>query len=509
MAQLSERQRLWVTIGASVLLSGGITALVFMDRQEIQDTDGEIQALEEQISAADVEIKKTKDREDKVIVFREVAPRELEILPQRQQIADFHANLTMFLTQAGAKLTKIPENAPKESELARGVYVTPNTIECEADSASLLRLVNMIEIDPRLVSVVGLKIHGGSRQKDADHAPTHKVTLNLETYFYNPPATGVKMVQIPNVEMRLDDPKIHQEIASFQPERRDSYTLRPSASRRDPFVDMRREVVVEDPAATAVRYKGEETTTVDVEKRLDELREKSEIEKALIAKGNLFEADRIGQEIDLLLNELKLRLANITSLKSVSFPDLAGRVEHTRTSTEEVALIRKKQPRELTITLAVATMTRDLIAAAFRKGDYAEVSSLSVAWEQFCRGKSVDPASQALLDEIKTFRRRSKTLAEFHQKAIHITAVILNPNQPSQSVALINGKSLRVGDALDEGGQVQVQGIARDGVQFVYMGETIVIRREDASATAIRRSGDGSSATVSPGPVPVGEAPRR
>src|SRR5207247_2514454 len=176
-----------------------------MDRQEIDDTQEKIEELDTQISAADVEIKKTKDREDKVIVFRAVASRELEILPQKQQIADFHANLTTFLTQAGAKLTKIPENSPKESELARGVYVTPNTIECEADSASLLRLVNQIEIDPRLVSVVGLKVHGGTRAKDADHPTMHKVSLNLETYFYNPPATQ-KRVQIPNEEARLDDP---------------------------------------------------------------------------------------------------------------------------------------------------------------------------------------------------------------------------------------------------------------------------------------------------------------
>ena len=74
-------------------------------------------------------------------------------------------------------------------------------------------------------------------------------------------------MQIPNEEARLDDGKSRQEITSFQPERRDSYTLRPSASRRDPFVDVRREVIVEDPEAVRKRYEAEENVTIDLEKQ--------------------------------------------------------------------------------------------------------------------------------------------------------------------------------------------------------------------------------------------------
>ena len=137
MVKLSERQLLWATIGTALAVTGGITALVFSDRDEIRVTEESISGLGERIREADVEIHKTKDREDQVIVFREVQSRELEILPQKQQIADFHMNLTTFLTQAGASFSKIPENAPKESELARGVYVTPNTVEFTADKVGV------------------------------------------------------------------------------------------------------------------------------------------------------------------------------------------------------------------------------------------------------------------------------------------------------------------------------------------------------------------------------------
>ena len=77
MAKLSEKQRLWLTIGASVALTGGITALVFNDRTQIRETEEELASLEQRIELADVEIRKTKDREDEVIVFREVQDREI------------------------------------------------------------------------------------------------------------------------------------------------------------------------------------------------------------------------------------------------------------------------------------------------------------------------------------------------------------------------------------------------------------------------------------------------
>lgn len=483
MAKLSEKQRLWLTIGASVALTGGITALVFNDRTQIRETEEEIASLEQRIELADVEIRKTKDREDEVIVFREVQDRELSILPTKQRIADFHSNLTTFLTQAGARFTKLPENAPKESELAKGVYVTPNAVECEADAASLLRLFNMIENDERLVAIKGFKVKAGAKPKDSDEETTHKVSLALETYYYAPPATARAATPIPSLAERLEDPVIQQRIASFQPERRDSYKLVASASRRDPFVDVRREVIVEDPEVTKKRFATEETLVLDMERRHDEIREKTEAEKALLLEGQLFQRDRLGQEVDGLVNELRVRVANVASVKSVTFPDLVARTDKVRVAIEEIATTRKDLPRELKVTVAVAESTRDQITVAFDRGDFAEVSSVVTAWEGFVRGKSIEPAAQPVLAEIVRFRKRGKILTEFHSRGIHVTGILLNPIEPSRSVALVNGKPVRVGDALDGKVEPKVLGISKDGVEFGFQGETIRVGREDASST--------------------------
>lgn len=493
MATLSEKQRLLLTIGAAVVVTGGITAMVFADRGEIEDTEAEIAVLDERIQSADAEIRKTRDREDDVIVFRGVRDRELEILPRHQEIAEFQANLTAFFSQAGARFVKLPENAPKESEVAPGVYVTPNALECEADAPSLLRLVNMIEIDPRLVAVKGLKVKAGSttgpRPKDGDEKPLHKVSLALETYYYNPAASAKRpAVAIPNEAERREEPKIAQRIAEFTPEKRDSYTLRASTSRRDPFVDVRREVIKEDPEKLRARL-AEETGRVEAfEKRLDEAREKVEQEKAFVLEHKIFEADRIARDVNVLLNELSVQLAATTNLKNVTFPELLSRVDRVRAVLESVSAARRDLPRELRVTASVAKEVRGQIDAAFRKGDYAEVNSLCVAWESFVRGKEVEPAAVSMIEQMKDYRRRGKVLSEFHAKVIHVVGVMVNGDNPASSAAIVNKGVLRIGESLDGKGDVKVVAIRRDGVEFAYEGEVVFVPREDAAAIPDARS---------------------
>lgn len=475
-SKLTERQRLWLTIGASAALTGGIVALVFSDRKVIDETNVEIEALETRIAAADVEIRKTRGREDEVIVFRAVKDRELEILPRHQEIADFHANLSMFLTQAGAVLTKLPDSAPKESELARGVFVTPNTLDFEADAAALLRLVNMIEVDPRLVAVKGLKVRAGSKAASADdEVQRHRCSVSLETYYYNPPANTVAAVVVPQEAERREEPALAQRITSFQPERRDTYTLRPATSRRDPFVDVRREVIEEDPEVTKARFRKEEDVVVELEKRLDEVRERVEQEKAFVLDHRIFEADRLSRDIDQRVNELRVMLGASTTMKSITFPDLQARGDRVRTAMESIAAGRKELPRELRVTESVARDTRDQIDQAFRKADYAEVTALSVAWESFVRGKEVEPAAMPVLDEILAYRRRAKALSEFHAKGIYVTATIVNP-EPATSAAAISGRVFRHGDLID-GKDVRIVGVRREGVEFEYQGERIFVAR--------------------------------
>jgi len=241
VSKLSERQRLVITIIVTVLLTGGLLALIVKDRSEIDTTNDEIASLDARIQVAEVEIAKTKTREDNVLVYRAVEERELAVLPTKQAIANFHRDLSTFLAQAGLTFQELPESTPTESSLAKGIFVTRTVLTCEGVSFSLLKFLNMIENDERLVAVKGLKVKAGvRRRRSEDDGPLlHDVEVHLETYFYNPDTRAVQRNKIAGEEARLQDDTLREAIASFQPERPDSYVLRPATSRRDPMIDPR------------------------------------------------------------------------------------------------------------------------------------------------------------------------------------------------------------------------------------------------------------------------------
>lgn len=473
MAKLSEKKRLLLTIGVTVALTGGLTALIFSDRGEIEGLQTEIEDLDGRIAAADIEIRKTREREDKVVVFRAVESRELAVLPDQQKIADFYRNLGKFFAAAGLKFRELPESQAVESDLAKGIYVTRNQVECQGDSASLLKFLNMVENDPRLVSIKGLKVEGAdnarSRKTDKDAPLLHDITMHLESYFYNPANLGFKAVSIPAEEQRLQDPIVKDAIAAFQPERPDTYVLRPSASRRDPLVDprQRREKVDED--AEATEFTRQEKVVLEVEGAHRDISELQEQLKALILGGELFKADRLQAEVDSKVNELRGRLAQVSQMKTIINPTLSARVQIVQERVDE--FLGRRVPRETTVTKSVAEKTLAELKEYFGKLEYTEVATLGSAWADYLKSKEVDSDARPLLAEISSLRARARILAEAESIPIQITGTIVDEKDPARSMAMVNGTRLHPGDPVDEKKEVQVFRVLRTGVEFKYQDE--------------------------------------
>jgi hypothetical protein len=489
VAKLNERQRLGVTIGIVVLLAGGMTALIYKERSEIDAIEQEIASLDTRIRSADVEIRKTKDREDRVLVFRAVEGRELAVLPTKQKIAEFHNSLATFLTQAGVRFRELPESTAVESELAKGIYVTRNVLSVTGDAASILRFVNTIENDPRLVAVKGLRVTAGEHDLTA---PTqhveHDVELHLETYFYNPEDALRERIHVPNAERRLEEGDLRNAIASFQPERQDTYVLRPASSRRDAYVDPRQVRQKEDPEALRELLAQQEPIVIDLENRLRDIHERKEQEDALAQAGDLFRYDRMQAETDVVINELQVRLSQTDMMKTVTLPILQGRLEEVRVGMN--ALRGQRAPREMTVTRSVAEKTLEEVQKWFAAGEFAKVTSEATAWQTFLRDKQVNADAVPVVDEIARFRARAKTLADFFAIQITVTGTIVNPIDPARSVALVNGRSVRTGDKLET--DVVVGRILQDAVEFSYGEETIRLKREDggdAKRTPTRGAG--------------------
>lgn len=483
MSKLSEKKRLLLTIAVSVVFTGGLLALILSDRGEIEALEAEVEEFDQRITAADLEIERTPEREERVVVFRAVEERELAVLPSEQKIAEFYQGLSKFFVAAGLRFRELPESQPVESDLAKGIYVTRSVVEGQGEASSILKFLNMLENDPRLVSIKGLKIEAADQRKAGDEtdAPLlHDVTVHLESYYYNPAGVNMTQLTIQGEEQRLESATVKQAIADFVPERPAKHDLKISASRRDPLVDPRERRVQVNEEAAAADLARQELVVTELEATLADAREMDEQVRALLASGELFKADRLQAEMDVRLNELRVRLAQVQQMKTVTNATFLGRVLAVQQRADE--LMGRRLPRETSITRALAEKTLGEIQGKFARGLYAEVATLCQAWVEFMKGKQVEPDAQASNDEIAALRTRARILAETEGFALVIGGTIVHESEPSRSQATINGVMTKVGDAADTAGEVRILAVRRDGVDFIYKGETFTRLRNSGGA---------------------------
>ena len=73
MTRLTEKQLLLLTIGITVLISGGLGLLIWSDFRTIDEEKAKKADLDRQIEAAEKEIAVRPDREYRVIANREIS----------------------------------------------------------------------------------------------------------------------------------------------------------------------------------------------------------------------------------------------------------------------------------------------------------------------------------------------------------------------------------------------------------------------------------------------------
>jgi hypothetical protein len=319
----------------------------------------------------------------------------------------------------------------------------------------------------------------------------HDVTVHLESYFYNPTNLGFKPVTISGEEQRLQDVAVKDAITAFQPERPDTYVLRPSASRRDPLVDPRQKREKVDEEAAQGEYDRQEKVVLELESGLRDIGELHEQLKALLLSGELFKADRLQGEIDTKVNELRARLSQVLQMKVVTNPTLSARALAVQERIDE--FLGRRVPRESTVTRKVAENTLFELKSYFEKREFSQVGSLASAWSEYLKGKQVDSDARAVLEEISQLRGRARILAEADGFVITITGTIVDEQDASRSMAMVNGVRLHVGDSVDDKKEIHVHRVLRGGVEFLFQGEVFFRERNNG--------GTKPKAGAKPGPA--------
>jgi Tfp pilus assembly protein PilO len=476
---LSERQRLWVTIGVAVLLVGGLTALIMMDRDEIEVLDGEIAGLDQRIRAADIEIARIPQREDDVLVYRAVEPLELAVLPTEQRIADFHQNLSTFMARAGLAFEELPESRPEPSELASGVFVTRNQIKGRGTAQEILRFLNMVENDPRLIAVKGFQVMAGQRPRSnpgEEAVPAeveHQLDVHLETYFYEPTKAGPKGITIPGAERRLQEPRLRERIASFKPEKAKTYVLASAASRRDPLVDPRERVQAAESVDLVAERQRQEDQVISLEHGWLAIEELLEQERALTEAGDVLRADHARSRIGELANDLALTTASVVSSGSVRLSDLMERITSIKDKVGRE--IRQQPGRELVVTRSFAESEFARMEGLLAEARYKELLDRGNFWKGFLERREVQPAAQPVIEQVTRLLERARNLQDWSAFHFDISGAIVHASAPERSLANINGRSYRPGDRLASNEEIEVAEITTTRVWFRFRGERLAV----------------------------------
>jgi len=201
--KLSEKQLLLLTIATSALFVLGFSGLIYWDLDRIYAAEitednpdaasisepekwGElrhIQEIRKAIDAARAEAEKIPQREQDVIVYREIVARDAAILPSENEVNRLAVTIGDFERMAGVTLTRVSDlntSSAKGEAIAR----IPIKLSLSGTFDETLKFINLFENLDRMVNVTAFSIKGGSKDADGEGNPRHAVSLDLVTFMY-------------------------------------------------------------------------------------------------------------------------------------------------------------------------------------------------------------------------------------------------------------------------------------------------------------------------------------
>ncbi len=483
MGKLSEKQLTVVTIAVAIVVTGVFTTLIYLDFQTIEEEKVRAAKADTNIRKAQVEIDKMREREQNVIIFREVVKRDAQVLPDEDEIGDFWRKIKEFKDLSGVQIDRIDgldkSRSKKKKGKGGGQAITPLNIRLslKGDMEQTLNFMNRFENFDRLVTInnVGMSVGRYSKKsKGGGDSVQHSVSLNLTTYVYNPRGGAVKQVEIKNYDQRVEDEEIKRGIQKFAKPKKEEYTLRPNLDRRDPLVSPRRSPDVVEEGKTLQQIYEEQKNLLDrLVLQFQFIEQDVEIERELLSNRDFIPHARMSQDLDKRILSLEDEISKVSQQKMISIDEL-----NTEFEQEIVTPFRKLQSERvskgpavpLTVNLREVRNTLDAMRAAFDKAAYTKVLDTYQSYKIYREGREVDADASRIEEEIVEMARRATVVSDFESRQISISALIVGP---TRSVALINGKSVAEGDPIEAGSKILLQEVRSDGCTFLYEGVEI------------------------------------
>ena len=472
MSRLSEKHLLILTIGITTLLCGGLGWLIYSDLQSIREEETTISQLEEQIATAEVEIAKIEGREYRVIANREMASKEVEFLPAEEDIETFWEVLEKYAEEAGIQISAIAPTG-KQDKVKGPIQSVPQLLSVRGTVDEFLRFINLVENHDRIINVLEYSIAAGDKPDREDPTKVrHTIKLALTTFTYSKKIANT-IVSIPQYEKKRTHPDVARWRSKIKIQEKESYSLRTSLGRRDPFVSARRKIVASSEEDEMDRKRVEAIIERLIE-RIRTLESELDIEDLLRERNDIFRLTQQVKDNREAFHSLGRDIDQVRLEKLIRNTELSERFRNEVLTPFEALHKRIKDGDESQppMTLVEVKQRFDDIAKDFDERKWEAVRKKVRDFMAMTReGDHVVEESRPWVEKIVDLLRRSGVIKNFEKRKIEISAIIYSPN--GLSLAIINGKTKSEGDALDADGRVVIAEVGEDYVIFETEGVEI------------------------------------
>ncbi|MFN0242796.1 MAG: GspMb/PilO family protein [Planctomycetota bacterium] len=457
------KQRPWwlYVAGGGLLAALGIGTLIYFQYGKIEQSRAEVANLRTGIDAARKEIEGTAAQEREVIVLRELSEVMKQILPDTDDVNNLVRTLQAFSEESKVRISGLKRKMSTSKDKS-GFDKVAYTLSFEADAFQLLEFLDMIEGHSRFMRVPSLRLNGAQRQQiEQNGVPAHKVQMDIETYVYEP-RNDAKQVKIDSFDRKRDllMGEINRRRQSLAVS---TYNYRGARGRRDPWIDPRVPVMGDGESALTVPEQME--IVQGLYDRVQEVLAKWK--QVQDPKVNVIQAMLIRSELEGMLGELEEDVRRIESERAVRYVPSERRLQSE--VVEVLAKLREdllafesgSGPSNDTLREIEETMVRHQDAGEYK----LMLEAYSVIEDRLALIEN-DPLRKPLVDRLRELANESRAILDFEKIDMKITGIAIM--QDAQPVAVINGKSVGVGDMLNY--EIMVHAIRTDEIEFVFRG---------------------------------------
>ncbi|MBL8862688.1 MAG: type 4a pilus biogenesis protein PilO [Planctomycetes bacterium] len=456
-------RKAWLAvIGGGVLSCIGLGTLLWWQHGQIEEARANVASLRANIETSRKLIEGTGALEREVIVLRELTEVMKGILPDTNDVNNLVRTIQRFSDESGVRIAGLKKKAEQTNRKEKNDFdKVAYTLSLEGDAFQYLDFLDLVESHSRFMRVPAFRISATQRnQLEKEGVPAHKVTIDVETYVYEP-KKDQKPIKIDGYDRKRDLllGEIDRRKGSLQVS---TYAYRGARGRRDPWIDPRVPVQPDAPSP------------LTVQEQMDLVQSLVERTQAVLGK---WEAVKVAEnvivemttraELEELLAKLEEDIRRVLSEKSIVYVP-----SQTRLGVEVVDVVS-----QLRTTVASAEQGRGPTEAQLK-----EIESSMVAHREKGEFKLMleafgmvdnrlatienDPLRKPLVERLRDLAYEARTVLDFEKVKMTVGGVFLI--EGGAPVAMINGRTVTEGDLLQN--DLVVLAIKREEIEFIFRG---------------------------------------